>query len=180
MNDTREAGWNSIHKNKLQKIHYIKPIVNNMKKHCLISLVVIFSLSSCIHETKVMEEAYPNGSPKRECVYKGKDASRELIRETTWYPNKKIQMTGEYKEKKRNGRWVYYYSNGNVWSEGFFKDGKSDGKRIMYNENGKVFIEGFYKDDRRTGVWKYYDEKGSLVKTVDYTDEFEKGLKPSL
>lgn len=50
----------------------------------------------------------------------------------------------------------------------------------MYNENGKVFIEGFYKDDRRTGIWKFYDEKGTLVKTVDYTKEFEQGLKPSM
>ncbi len=151
-----------------------------MKKHCLISLLVIFSIISCTRETRVMEETYPNGTPKRECVYKGKDASRELIRETTWYPNKKIQMTGEYKEKKRNGKWIYYYSNGNVWSEGFFKNGKSDGKRIMYNENGSLFIEGYYKDDRRTGIWKFYDNKGTLLKTVDYTKEFEKETTPSL
>ncbi len=151
-----------------------------MKKQCVISLLMVLSFISCTHETKVMVEIYPNGSPKRECVYKGKDATGELIRETTWYPNKKIQMSGEFKDKKRNGRWIYYYSNGNVWSEGFFINGKSEGRRIMYSENGKVFIDGFYKDDRRTGVWKFYDEKGSLVKTVDFTKEFEKGLKPSL
>ena len=96
----------------------------NIKEICLIALLVVFAVTSCTHETRVMEETYPNGSPKRECVYKGNDTSRELIRETTWYPDKKIQMTGEYKEKKRDGRWIYYYENGNVWSEGFFKKGK--------------------------------------------------------
>ena len=151
-----------------------------MKKLCLISLLVIFALISCTHETKVMEEIYPDGSPKRECVYKGKDASRELIRETTWYPNKKIQMSGEYKAKKRDGKWIYYYENGNVWSEGFFKDGKSDGKRTMYHENGSIYIEGFYQEDRQVGIWKYYDEKGTLLRTDDLDKESKKSLKPSL
>ena len=152
----------------------------NIKEICLIALLAVFSVTSCTHETRVMEETYPNGSPKRECIYKGNDASRELIRETTWYPDKKIQMTGEYKEKKRDGRWIYYYANGNVWSEGFFKNGKSDGKRMMYNENGSIFIEGYYKEDRRVGVWKFYNEKGVLIKAVDYSKESTKGLTPSL
>lgn len=144
------------------------------------SLLVIFAIISCTHETKIMEETYPNGSPKRECIYKGKDASRELIRETTWYPNKKVQMSGEFKEKKRNGKWIYYYENGNVWSEGFFKDGKSDGKRTTYYENGRIFYEGYYQEDRRVGIWKFYDEKGTLVKSVDYNKELNKDQKPSL
>jgi antitoxin component YwqK of YwqJK toxin-antitoxin module len=144
------------------------------------SLLVIFAIISCTHETKIMEETYPNGSPKRECIYQGKDASRELIRETTWYPNKKVQMSGEFKEKKRNGKWIYYYENGNVWSEGFFKDGKSDGKRTTYYENGRIFYEGYYQEDRRVGIWKFYDEKGTLVKSVDYNKELNKNQKPSL
>jgi antitoxin component YwqK of YwqJK toxin-antitoxin module len=151
-----------------------------MKKYCFISLPIIFALISCTHETKVMEETYPNGSPKRECVYNGKATSRDLVRETTWYPNKKIQMSGEYKEKKRNGKWIYYYENGNVWSEGFFKDGKSDGKRTLYHENGKLYIEGHYKNDRQVGIWKYYDDKGNLVKSVDYDKELNKGKKNPL
>ncbi len=140
-----------------------------MKKQCLFSLVVIFALASCTHETKVLEETYPDGSPKRECVYKGKDAARELIGETTWYPKKKIQMIGEYKKNKRDGKWIYYYNNGNIWSEGFFKNGKSDGKRITHYENGKIFYVGYYQEDKRVGVWKFYDEKGAFVKSVDYS-----------
>ena len=144
-----------------------------MKKFGLISLLGIFSLSSCTHETKIMEETYRDGSPKRECVYKGKGESREMIRETTWYPKKKVQMMGEYKENKRDGKWIYYYENGNVWSEGFFKEGKSDGKRTLYHENGKLYIEGHYKNDRQVGIWKYYDDKGNLIRA----DDLDKGPK---
>jgi len=148
-----------------------------MKKHFLITLLVIFALTACVHETKVMEEIYPDGSPKRECVYKGKEGSRELVRETTWYPHKKVQMMGEYKENKRDGKWIYYYENGNVWSEGFFKNGKSDGKRVTHYENGHIFYIGFYQEDRRVGTWKFFDEKGKFLKSVDYDKEKEKTLR---
>jgi len=149
-----------------------------MKKMSLISLVVIFALTSCKHETKVMEETYKDGSPKRECVYKGSGDTREIIKETTWYPMKKVQMVGEYKEKKRDGKWIYYYDNGNVWSEGYFKNGKSEGKRITHYQNGKIFYVGYYKEDQRVGVWTFYDEKGTLVKSVDYSKGQEKNQVP--
>jgi hypothetical protein len=151
-----------------------------MRNPWLILLLLIFIISSCTHETRIIAETYPDGSPKRECVYKGKDTSRELIRETTWYPGRKIQMTGEYKAKKRDGKWIYYYENGNVWSEGFFRNGKSDGKRTTHYDNGKIFYEGYYEEDRRVGIWKFYDEKGAFIKSVDYSKEPEKGEKPGL
>jgi len=140
-----------------------------MKTIYLLPIVVILAATSCTHETRVVESTYPDGSPKRVCVYKGSDASRELIRETTYYPNKKVQLQGEYKARKRDGKWAYYYENGNLWSEGFFKDGKSDGKRTTYYENGKIYYEGTYKEDVQVGVWNFYDEKGKLVKAVDYS-----------
>ena len=145
-----------------------------MKNQYLIALLVIFAFTSCTRETKVVEATYPDGSPKRECVYVEKHGSRELIRETTWYPHRKIQMTGEYKSRERDGRWVYYYENGNIWSEGFFKNGKSDGKRVTHYENGKVFYEGFYDKDQRVGVWTFYDEKGKFMKSVDYNKASKK------
>lgn len=140
-----------------------------MKTQILVSLLVILTFTGCTHETKVMKETYPDGSPKRECVYKGNDATGEMIRETTWYPHKKLQMMGEYKAGKRDGKWMYYYENGNIWSEGFFKNGKSEGKRTTHYETGKIFYEGYYEQDRRVGVWKFYDEKGKFLKAVDYT-----------
>jgi antitoxin component YwqK of YwqJK toxin-antitoxin module len=149
-----------------------------MKPAYLLFFVLSFAFTSCTHETTIMESVYPDGSPKRECVYKGKDSSRELIRERTWYPNKQVQMMGEYKDNKRDGKWIYYYENGKVWSEGFFRNGKSDGKRVTYRENGKIFYEGYYKDDRRVGVWQFYDESGKLSGSTDYSAEPAKSKQP--
>jgi antitoxin component YwqK of YwqJK toxin-antitoxin module len=131
--------------------------------------LIVFYLYSCRSEHKVVEETNPDGSPKRVCIYKGDGASRELIKETTYYPNGKPQMEGTYKEGQRDGKWTYWHENGNLWSEGLFKTGKADGKRTTYFVNGKVQYEGTYKEDMRVGVWRFFDENGRLLKEADYS-----------
>ena len=132
-------------------------------------ILLVLLTTSCRLQQKVIEETYPDGSPKRICIYKGKGENREMIRETTYYENKQVQMDGEFKDGKRNGLWVSWYMNGNKWSEGMFKYGKGEGKRITYFENGKVRYEGEYKNDVRVGKWKFYDETGKLLAVEDFS-----------
>ena len=131
-------------------------------------LLLMFS-TSCRLQHKVIEETYPDGTPKRVCIYKGKGENREMIRETTYYENKQMQMDGEYNDGKRNGLWVSWYMNGNKWSEGAFKNGKSEGRRVTYFENGKVRYERAYKNDQRIGKWRFYDETGKLLAEQDFS-----------
>lgn len=141
-----------------------------MKRTISSALILLMLLTtSCRLQQKVIEETYPDGSPKRVCIYKGKGENREMIRETTYYENKQMQMDGEYKDGKRNGLWISWYMNGNKWSEGSFKNGKSDGKRVTYFENGKVRYEGEYKNDLRTGKWRFFDETGKLLTEQDFS-----------
>ena len=140
-----------------------------MKKKLLFFALLILTLASCRFENKVIEETNPDGTPKRVCIYKGKGEGRELIRETTYYPNKQAQMEGTYKDNKRDGKWTYWYENGKIWSEGIYVRGKSEGKRTTYFENGKVRYEGFYKEEMRVGKWRFFDEYGRLLKEVDYS-----------
>ncbi|MEI8007035.1 MAG: hypothetical protein WCI48_12580 [Bacteroidota bacterium] len=132
-------------------------------------VLMMFVAASCRFEQKVIEDNYPDGSPKKVCIYKGKGESREMIRETTYYENKQMQMDGGYKDGKRDGAWVSWYENGKKWSEGSFKNGKSEGKRITYFENGKIRYEGAYKSDQRVGKWRFYDETGKLLTEQDYS-----------
>ena len=140
-----------------------------MKIRLLSAILLMVVLGACRFENKVIEESYPDGSPKRICIYVGKGQNRELIRETTFYPNKQAQMEGTYKDSKREGKWTYWYENGKLWSEGNFIRGKSDGKRTTYFENGKVRYEGFYKEDMRVGKWRFFDENGRLLQEADYS-----------
>jgi antitoxin component YwqK of YwqJK toxin-antitoxin module len=142
-----------------------------MLTRILLSFILLVSMDSCKKESTVIESAFPDGSPKRVCIYKGTGNNKEMLRETTYYPGKKLQMDGAYLHNKRNGRWVFYYSNGNIWSDGFFKNGESDGKRTIYFENGKIKYEAYYKEGVRTGKWRFYDEKGNLIKEIDYSKE---------
>jgi|GEM_PF-162855 len=126
-------------------------------------------LISCSPKHKVVEETYPDGTPRRECEYKGFDEKKVLLEETFYYTNGQIEMTGAYKEGERDGYWIYYYENGNVWSEGSYRKGKNEGKRLTYFENGKLRYEAYYKDNERVGIWKFYDQAGNLIKEVDYS-----------
>jgi antitoxin component YwqK of YwqJK toxin-antitoxin module len=132
-------------------------------------LLIVLSLISCSKEKKVVDSAYPDGSPKKVYVYTGSGDAKTLLKETDFYPAKKVQMEGTYKNNKKDGKWVYYHTNGKVWSEGFFREGENDGKRTTYFENGKIRYEAWYNLGARVGKWKFYDEKGNLVKEVDYS-----------
>jgi len=134
-----------------------------------ILVLLVFSATSCRFEHKVIEDTYSDGSPKRVCIYKGRGENREMIRETTYYENKQMQMDGEFRDGKRNGIWVSWYMNGKKWSEGAFRNGKSEGRRVTYFENGKVRYEGEYKNDRRIGKWRFYDEMGKLLAEQDFS-----------
>jgi antitoxin component YwqK of YwqJK toxin-antitoxin module len=132
-------------------------------------LLIATVLTACRFEHKVVEETYEDGSPKRVCIYKGKGEGRELLKETTYYPNKQVQLEGTFQDNKRNGIWTYWYENGKMWSQGNYVNGKSTGKRTTFFENGKVRYEGFYKEDMRVGKWRFFDENGRLLQEVDYS-----------
>jgi antitoxin component YwqK of YwqJK toxin-antitoxin module len=139
-----------------------------MKKY-LVVFLFSFIAASCNRQQSVVEESYPDGSPKKVCLYIGRGENRQMIRETTYYSNGKLQMDGTYKNNQRDGQWIYWYENGSKWSEGFFREGKNDGKRLTYFENGKIRYEAYYKDGVRAGKWKFFDEKGKLLQEIDYS-----------
>ena len=140
-----------------------------MKLRTLFLIVAVTALAGCQFQNKVVEEKWPDGSPKKVCIYMGKGEGRILLRETTYYENKQMQMDGTYRDNKREGKWTYWYENGKVWSEGTFINGKSDGKRVTYFENGNIRYEGNYKNDMRVGRWRFFDETGRMLREVDYS-----------
>ena len=140
-----------------------------MKTKLFSLFLLLFAFLSCTDIHTVVEDRYKDGIQKRVCVYKGSGEDKQILKESTFYQNKNLQMEGTYKNKKRDGKWIYRYENGNIWSEGFYKDGKSNGKRTTYFENGKIRYEGYFTDDQRTGIWRFYDDKGRLVREIDFS-----------
>ncbi len=139
-----------------------------MRKIFVFSITAVILCSCTGKGKKVVEETYPDGSPKVEKYYKVDGSDSEMVKEVNYYSNKQKMMEGEYQNSKRDGDWVYYYENGNKWSEGTFIDGLDEGKRTVYYENGQKRYEGNYSKGEETGVWKFWDKNGKLQKTVDY------------
>ena len=133
------------------------------------SLLVIFVLSGCGTKTdNVVRDKYPDGSPKIVETFQTKKGVRELIKQTAYYNDKKLQAEGGIKNNKMNGKWTYYFPNGKKWSEGYFKEGVEEGIRTTWFDNGNKLYEGEYKDGKRIGKWSFWDETGQLVKVQNY------------
>lgn len=139
-----------------------------MKKQAFYALLFLIAFVSCKTKTiEVVEESYPDGSPKLTKYYTDNKA-RELVKEIQFYPNHKKFIEGEFKNNRKDGKWISYYETGIKWSEGFFKEGLDDGERISYYEDGKIRYKGYYKKGKMTGKWKFYDEKGNFLEEKDY------------
>jgi antitoxin component YwqK of YwqJK toxin-antitoxin module len=128
--------------------------------------VFLFGCTSKIVQETV--ESYADGSAKVIRFYNDDGHNKTLIKECLYYPNHQKYMEGEYKNGKREGKWISWNQNGNKWSEGTFKNGLDDGLRIVYHENGKKFIEGYYTAGVKTGIWKFYDDKGNFEKEENF------------
>ena len=135
----------------------------------IISAILFIGCSPKIE--KIIEEAYPDGSPKLVKLYKITGDSKTMLKEISYYSNGKERYEGAYKEGKRHGNWIYYYENGNKWSEGSFDNGLRDGFGTTWHKNGNKYFEGNYDQGHRIGVWKFRDENGDFVKEINYNEK---------
>jgi TonB family protein len=71
------------------------------------------------------------GATYRQTLFKD---DKENGKETYTYPNKKVMMTGSYKNGEKDGEWIGYFRNGQVAGD------------VVY-DNGKQVSGNFYNDD---------------------------------
>ena len=78
-----------------------------------------------------------------------------------FYSSGKPNYSGEYKNGKKNGKWLYWFErNGKLREEATYVMGFKHGHWIQYTENGFTDSEGKYRRGKQTGTWKYYYETG--------------------
>ena len=133
----------------------------------LIALItLLFSCAAGLEE--IVVEAYADGTPKVVRYYKGKGSEKTMIKEAYFYPDGAIRMEGEFKNSKKDGRWISYYQDGKKWSEGYYKEGINEGKTITWHETGEKYYQGSYSNGQRSGVWKFWDKDGVFLKEINY------------
>jgi hypothetical protein len=90
---------------------------------------------------------------------------------SVWYPNGHEGTLAEYRDGKRNGRWLYWL-HGQKLVEGSFKDGRRDGTwTYWFDSSGELDVDS--RLDREHNDKNYVIERynnGLLVTTIHYRD----------
>jgi uncharacterized protein (TIGR02145 family) len=87
-----------------------------------------------------------------------------------FHKNGKLQLSGNYKNKKQEGKWEEYYDNGNLKSAGNYKNGNKDGKWEGYYANGNLQSIKVYKDGKPDAKWEEYYVNRNLKSAGYYKD----------
>jgi len=105
------------------KIESIKSISIRRFILSLVPLLLI-SLSACTNKSiEIIEQTYPDGTPKTVRYYKS-ESKEVLLKEILYYEDGQKKMEGAYKKDERDGLWSYWDPDGKLWSQGVYKDGK--------------------------------------------------------
>ncbi len=82
-----------------------------------------------------------------------------------FYPStgKPSELT-DFKNGRKNGRWIKYFPNGKVSTSGFYVNDTLQGSFRVYGINGKLLMQGQYKNALQEGVWMTFDSLGNLQK----------------
>lgn len=138
-------------------------------------------------------------SEKSNIVAKRDFSSQDGNAFTTFFDSKGKKVSeGNFKNKEKEGKWVYYqadgktilseenytagalngvrkvfYKSGIPSDEMTYKNGKLNGELFQFAENGQVIKEEFYIDDLKDGKAIYRDSSGKITEE----GEFSMGLK---
>jgi len=133
--------------------------------------MLLISLLACTTKPiEIVEQTYPDGTPKTVRYYKS-ESKEVLLKEILYYEDGQKKMEGAFKKDERTGQWSYWYPDGKLWSQGEYKDGKENGLKTVWHENGQKYYEGKLDYGNGIGVWKFWGKDGKLVKEVDYEKE---------
>lgn len=113
----------------------------------LVSVLMLWiSTLASAQINKVVVKEYPNGKPEVIYYLKGKEANAEKIKEEVYFENGKLEYSGEFKNGKENGEWIYYYQNGNIKAKEYWKNGVENGTWKEFHPDGQLARELVYKD----------------------------------
>jgi antitoxin component YwqK of YwqJK toxin-antitoxin module len=91
----------------------------------------------------------------------------------SYYENEKIEMTGVYKDGKRDELWEFYDEEGNKKEEGSYRENIKEGQWTTYyteRSGGRKKTEENYKRGKKDGHWTYYREDGTKLEEVTYKE----------
>lgn len=123
---------------------------------------------------------YKNGKIINSIIYDdfGKKVSEGIIDETgkrkgSWknfYPDGRVQSTGNYYNNVRNGTWKFYYPDGKTEQIGNYRNGREQGVWKWFYPDGSLHREENYFNGKRDGDYIEYDKEGNIIAKGAYLE----------
>ena len=162
-----------------------------MKKICTILLLLTFSKA-------FSQETVEKRNRKTNEVYSVLKSNKSIKHGPykKFMFRKKMGISGQFSDNKKDGEWKFYYWNGKLSKIGKFKSGVKDSIWTRYASDGEIigqseFLDGkengdwkFYFSDtknprsigkyengQKVGVWEYYNKHGVLIHKFDHTSQ---------
>jgi antitoxin component YwqK of YwqJK toxin-antitoxin module len=89
------------------------------------------------------------------------------------YPNvKAFKYTGQFKDDKPYGKFMYYRENGTCEAIIDFADNGKTGRSKMFHNSGYLMAMGKYINQKKDSIWLYFDDRG----TISYQEKYLGGL----
>ena len=139
-----------------------------MKKSLFIaiSLMMVSILSGCGQNLREeVVSTYDNGMPAKAYYY---NKANQWVYEKSFYDTGILLMEGPIANGQREGNWTSYFPDGKVQSTGDYKEGIRFGKSMVYHENGRLWMDGYYTNNHKCGEWIFYDEQGYELERRDF------------
>jgi antitoxin component YwqK of YwqJK toxin-antitoxin module len=108
-----------------------------MKKLYLIYIFGIMLLSCSKPESKIIS-TFENGNPQIEYIYVNGEKDHKNYRIKQYYHDGHIEMTGEVKDGKDDGEFIWYYQNGQRKSVENYSKGLTIDTTYCYYESGEI------------------------------------------
>lgn len=83
----------------------------------------------------------------------------------TWAESTQLRYTGQFKDNKPVGNFIYYSTDGKVESRIDHYPGSDAAHARHYHPGGKLMAEGRYIGQEKDSTWNYYDDAGKLRNT---------------
>ncbi|MHC4698800.1 MAG: toxin-antitoxin system YwqK family antitoxin [Planctomycetota bacterium] len=131
------------------------------------------SLSHLTENVKVLEESWPDGTPRlRRQVLE--DAVGMLLNHGSyvrWHNNGQKHYEATFALGKKQGTATLWHRNGRKWIEEHYLDGEKHGARRIWNEDGRKRKEEHFERGKPHGTWTIWRDNGE----IQYQQSFDHG-----
>jgi len=156
-------------------------------------LLLLLTMTSCIGQTEVIEERYPNGNKKVVHIFNTVNTNDSIIKVVGYRENgdlsftlftlndklhgtltqryidaDQIQRKTNYNKQKQDGLETFWYRNGQKWQEVNYSNDLKHGTEAQWYENGNRQSEGTWEHGKNVEEWTYWYENGLIKEQGTY------------